>query len=58
MILHLRLFFLLQIRSQGTECRFCNFAKMESWCGSTFHSLHRDSDQSQQTLQCGHHPTS
>ncbi len=59
MILHFQLFFLLQTRSmQGTECRFCNFAKMESWYGFAFHKLHRDSDQSQQTLECGHHPTS
>jgi hypothetical protein len=57
--LHLQLVFLLQTCSmQGTKCRFCNFAKMESWCGSTFHRLHRDSDQSQQKLECGHHPTS
>jgi hypothetical protein len=51
--------FLLQTRSmQGTKCRFCNSTKMESWCGSTFHRLHHDFDQSQQTLECGHHPTS
>ncbi len=58
-ILHFQLLFLLQTRSmQGTECRFCNSAKMESWCGSAFHRLHHDSKQSQQTLECGHHPTS
>jgi hypothetical protein len=58
-ILHLQLFFLLQIRSmQGTECKFCNSTKMESWCGFAFHRLHYDSNQSQQTLERGHHPTS
>ncbi len=58
-ILHLQLLFLLQIRSmQGIECKFCNSAKMESWCGFSFHRLHRNFDQSQQTLECGHHPTS
>ncbi len=31
---------------------------MESWCGSSFHRLYHDSDQSQQKLECGHHPTS
>jgi hypothetical protein len=31
---------------------------MESWCGSTFHKLHHDFNQSQQTLERGHHPTS
>ncbi len=57
--LHLQLLFLLQTCSmQGIECRFCNFAKMESWCGSSFHRLYHDSDQSQQKLECGHHPTS
>jgi hypothetical protein len=58
-ILYLQLFFLLQTcLMQGIECRFRDFAKMESWCGSTFHRLHRDFDQSQQTLEHGHHPTS
>ncbi len=51
--------FLLQTRlMQGTKCKFHNFAKMESWCGSAFHRLHRDFDQSKQTLEHGHHPTS
>jgi len=31
---------------------------MESWCGFVFHRLHCDSDQSHQTLERGHHPTS
>jgi hypothetical protein len=31
---------------------------MESWCGFAFHRLHCDFDQSQQTLECGHHLTS
>jgi hypothetical protein len=58
-ILHLQLLFLLQTCSmQGTECRFCNSAKMESWCEFVIHRLHRDSNQSQQPLECGHHPTS
>jgi len=57
-ILHLQLLFLFQTRSmQGTKCKLCNSTKIESWCGSVFHRLHRDFDQSQQTLECGHYPT-
>jgi hypothetical protein len=40
------------------KIQFHDSAKMESRCGFAFHRLHRDSNQSQQTLECGHHPMS